>query len=438
MPVTKLLTNLQPLTPAVMQPDALSAVSLEQYPLARCNDGSAAQLYWRGATSAGSSHLWIVHLAMGGWCHDGPSCAARRAYSPALTSSISWPSTVRLDGLMNARDPMLRAANKVHVPYCTSDAHMGNASAFGMQFRGHEVVRSVLHHLVTVEGLGRAPGHTLLFGGSSAGARGAMVHLDYVSAMLSEALGSAGDARVRVLGFLDSPLWLDVEPMRDVETPSRAATTRAVYSFARVAHLGPRCRAAYAASGDEWKCMFGQYRLRFISTPMIVVASLYDAYLLTKNTRQIPPETPGALGYAAAMANLTAQVVGELDRRRVTVSSPACYGHARALDAEAFNRAYVNGSASNTLDRGTADLLAGVHHFWIDRCDGFGCGSGCEYRLPPEPPPSPPSASAAKLTSPATTMVGVMGYAAGLGAVLTTWAVVTLVVGGGRCAAGPL
>lgn len=65
---------------------------------------------------------------------------------------------------------------------------MGDAAAFGLQFRGGAVVRAVLADLVRRRGLGRrglagAPPR-LLFGGVSAGSRGAMVHLDYVKEML--------------------------------------------------------------------------------------------------------------------------------------------------------------------------------------------------------------------------------------------------------------
>lgn len=65
---------------------------------------------------------------------------------------------------------------------------MGDAEAFGRLFYGKAVVSAVLHELVTTHGLGTqgvaAPPTRLLFGGMSAGARGALVHLDYVRGML--------------------------------------------------------------------------------------------------------------------------------------------------------------------------------------------------------------------------------------------------------------
>ena len=77
---------------------------------------------------------------------------------------------------------------------------MGDAEAFGRLFRGTAVVSAVLHELVATHGLGTggaaAPPDLLLFGGLSAGARGAMAHLDFVRSMLP--LDEAARQRVEV------------------------------------------------------------------------------------------------------------------------------------------------------------------------------------------------------------------------------------------------
>jgi hypothetical protein len=54
------------------------------------------------------------------------------------------------------------------------------------------------------------PGSRLLFGGCSAGARGEMFTLDYVPAMLR--------------GFLDSPLWVGIQPEQEGNVPLRNQT----------------------------------------------------------------------------------------------------------------------------------------------------------------------------------------------------------------------
>ena len=55
----------------------------------------------------------------------------------------------------------------------------------------------------------------VIYGGGSAGGRGAMVHLDYISSML----GHRASANVKVVGFIDSALWIDAAPFRGVDFP---------------------------------------------------------------------------------------------------------------------------------------------------------------------------------------------------------------------------
>jgi len=162
-------------------------VSLGLYPDARCNDGSNAGYYFLPAPS-NHSRDWVVMRESGGWCWDEASCHERCATAASKCSSLLWSDVHSPGGILASTAPRLANAHKVYVPYCTSDAHMGNARAFGMQFRGAVVVRSVLADLVRRRGLGgrglAAPPDRLLFGGVSAGARGAMVHLDFVRGML--------------------------------------------------------------------------------------------------------------------------------------------------------------------------------------------------------------------------------------------------------------
>ena len=83
---------------------------------------------------------------------------------------------------------------------------MGNrdasAGSFNWHFKGQQAVESSLRVLVKEHGLGAYPGQTVLLGGGSAGARGAMVNLDFISGLLMQ-MGVASPPRV--LGFLDSP-----------------------------------------------------------------------------------------------------------------------------------------------------------------------------------------------------------------------------------------
>lgn len=60
-----------------------------------------------------------------------------------------------------------------------------NATFEGRYFRGQRIVRAMITHLIRNEGLAHNVDDLVVFGGYSAGARGAMVHLDQVSQILT-------------------------------------------------------------------------------------------------------------------------------------------------------------------------------------------------------------------------------------------------------------
>jgi len=257
---------------------------------------------------------------------------------------------------------------------------MGNAAAMGWQFRGEVVVQSVLSDLVARHGLGHgSQKHTLIFGGGSAGARGAMVHLDYVSGML----GSVAP-KVNVVGFLDSPAWIDMAPFRSsfIGFPS---VTQHVHSYANVSHLGSSCIAKYA--NEPWKCMYGQYRLPTLSTPYFLVASQYDAFQLGVNVGH-KPNSSAEKAYAEKFANRTRALVTMIkkDKPENAVFSWACYNHDISCNYFGYNR--------DTCDPSGTTMATAFHEFlglsptsstpplqFMDKCTTFACGGGCAWSL---------------------------------------------------------
>ena len=199
----------------------------EGYQEAVCQDGTSSGYYYAPATT--QQEIFTVMLEGGGWCYDEASCASRcgdqsddGVCSTRLSTSSVRPSHIWGTGIL-ASDPDLNpiyGAHKAYVMYCTSDAHMGNADAsdrtFGWFFKGQAAVKATVTSMVQDHGLGSREGHTLLFGGLSAGGRGAMVNLDYLPALL-ERLGVAEN--VRLLSYPDSPYWID--DGCDIDTQTR-------------------------------------------------------------------------------------------------------------------------------------------------------------------------------------------------------------------------
>lgn len=215
-----------------------------------CNDGSPATYYWKKSTTG--SNKWLVFLMGGGQCYDQQSCEERWNADPNhfMMSSKSYPETYKVGGIMspNPDESPLHDANKAYLFYCSSDGHMGQvggpttaAKLWDWQFRGQNNVRAMITHLVTQHGLGgpKSKQDLVVFGGASAGGRGAMTHLDHVAEDLA-------NHNVRVLGHLDSPLYLDL----DTTTPSKTKGLNyhmkmAFENFQEKSFMPKDCLAAY-------------------------------------------------------------------------------------------------------------------------------------------------------------------------------------------------
>ena len=209
------------------------------------------------------------------------------------------------------------SANKVFVAYCSSDAWLGDVSAaqtlaangFDWSFRGRRIIRATLDLLASDLGLGAASPtgaaqHRLLFGGCSAGGRGAMFNLDRVAAL--------APAGVTVSGLLDSPLWINVAPF-DPSIPSfELQCADALRLFNASAVLSPPCVASQAA-GQEYLCLMGEYLMPSITTPYALSASQFDAFQLPYDVGAMPSVGNSAqVAYANAWQRTTLGVLSGL------------------------------------------------------------------------------------------------------------------------------
>jgi hypothetical protein len=164
-------------------------------------------VYFKAATDPSYQNDWLIYLQGGDWCWDKISCDNRHKNSPLLMSSSDWTTTYTLSGIFDssADHSPLHAVNLAFIRYCTSDGHMGDRAAsdetFGYHFRGRRVIAASIAALKT-KGLANGHSQRLFFGGASAGGRGAMAALDFVSGYLNQ-------PAVSVFGVLDSPLWID-------------------------------------------------------------------------------------------------------------------------------------------------------------------------------------------------------------------------------------
>ena len=362
------------------------SLDLVRFPTAVCNDGSAgayyiAEAHARGGVAA-APRVWLIFLQGGGWCWDEASCAARYSNERGLMSSDGFPPTRNASGIFT-RDPAFSpfaSANKVYIPYCSSDAFVGNVAkgarrgggAAGWHFRGQDLVAATLQALRTRARKPLDKGHQVYFGGCSAGARGALFNLEYLPDMLP--------VGVSVYGLIDSALWVDMEPAAAGAVSFRAQTQGVLDMANASGRLGAECARRYGAAADRWKCLFGEYRLPLVRGPVLLSASQYDSFQLLSNLGMGPPYIGGQLAFAELFRRRTAALMQDLNGT-AAVFGPACYGHCitegslfwtREVAARAGGHVVGNVSLADVVDewvRGHGDTLQAV-----EACSGFDCG----------------------------------------------------------------
>lgn len=347
-----------------------------------CMDGSPAKYYFVPATVPSQNNIWLLYLEGGDWCFDEFSCQSREKNAAAFTSSSSWPSTQKLGGIFetNPTKTPFAHVNKVYIGYCSSDAYVGNAGpsaeTFGYYFRGQKIVEATLQAMVQTHGMGtRGMTERLLFGGCSAGARGASFTLDYVPGIIT----GFGGSNVQVQGMLDSSLWLDVQPYSP-SLISLQCQVQAITSFINATgRMDASCLQQYPGS-ESWKCLFGQYRMPFLTLPYALNEAQFDSFQIDSNMGWMNPKSPTQVSYAM---NFRQDMINELDSLPTSsqtgsgVYSSACLHHC-VTNEESFWGLQVEGiSFAEAL--GWWFFGGGpyqpLQERLIETCDGYRCGS---------------------------------------------------------------
>ena len=242
-------------------------------------------MYFKAATNPAYSNVWLLYLEGGDWCYDEFSCTERMQNVPQYASSTKWQQWQKLGGIFetNPVKTPFAEANKAYIAYCSSDAYVGDASAFGYQFRGQRIVSAALKALVQTHGMGtRGLTERLLFGGCSAGARGASFTVDYVPDLIT----AFGGANVQTQAMLDSSLWIDVAPYGQDLVSLECQTQSIVQYVNATARMDAACVAANP--GQTWRCLFGQYRMPYLRVPYALNEAQFDSFQVRARS---PPRT---------------------------------------------------------------------------------------------------------------------------------------------------
>jgi hypothetical protein len=162
---------------------------------------------------------------------------------------------------------------------------MGDAPAsnktWNYHFRGQQLVYSFVENLIKHHGLNE--NSTIILAGTSAGARGLMTLIDI---LVEQYL----PINSKVLGLLDSPYYIDVEPYVKNKFSFQYQEEKKFEFFSTTNIISLPCSLKYFEEKNKWKCQFGEFRIPFVKTPYFLISSQYDKYQLEYNTNTDPEE----------------------------------------------------------------------------------------------------------------------------------------------------
>eukprot|EP01135_Chromosphaera_perkinsii_P004877 Nk52_evm10s302 gene=Nk52_evmTU10s302 len=230
---------------------------------------------------------WIVILEGGAFCSSLSDCESRaNSYlgsgknehlaSRNLNETRPGAFYLSADPTTN---PTFYKFNKVILHYCSGDLYTGNNTYFGLEFRGHNQVYALFDDLISEWGL--SAGHSILFGGESAGGVGILANLDKVAAKMA-------DIDISVKG-LDNSGYFNGYPfiyelMAGITTEWDAIfgyTVRDLLVNLYNAVLPPEC-LDYFGYAQAHGCVSGQHSYRFIKTPIFTMTARFDWFYISQ------------------------------------------------------------------------------------------------------------------------------------------------------------
>ena len=236
-----------------------------------CLDGSPPGYYFHNGSGIGKSK-WIIFFQGGAWCHDPDTCYQRS--STVLGSSGCFRRHLRLEGLLSNQvkyNPDFYNWTKVFVPYCDGASFTGNREKplkvknKLLYFRGRRILDALLDELLR-RGIDKAS--EIILSGRSAGALSAIIHADYIRTRFRR----AANASFRVLA--DAGFFVDAPSLNGTEV------VRSAFQQLYTLHnstLNQACLGSQKRK-QEWRCLFPQYSIPFVTSPIFLVNSLYDLW----------------------------------------------------------------------------------------------------------------------------------------------------------------
>jgi len=351
----------------------LHLFELSIYPQLRCNDGSAGGYYYREARTEEDNDKWIFYLEGGGWCWNSTSCNQRIITNLIvgdghLVSSKNWPQVKSFESGIFTMEGGWDRGHLVYVPYCSSDAHMGDMEMVTgdlgfIQYRGRRLARAAISQLVGKEKMDQ----TIIFGGTSAGGRGSMVLIDHLQELLHPS--------TRVFGVHDSGAYQDIPPY-DTSYYPFGDQCRDAYNIYQPP-ISDLCQSTWPQAEDTWKCVCGEYMLPRVMTPSQIIFYLYDSYQLSNDLGTSPKFwTKEMCSYTEDLfrPGMETTVLEIIEAEKHVVFAPACYRHG-IMTNDLWTNVSVSGVTAQSQLLG---LISGNgSQDVVSTCQGVNCQDTC-------------------------------------------------------------
>ncbi|CAJ1439026.1 unnamed protein product [Effrenium voratum] len=319
----------------------------------RCNDGSLPGFYIREG-----SDVFLVWLEGGGHCGTKEECDQRFAEDYRMSSS-KLEAVRELDGIFSDSklNPAFAHSTRVFIPYCSSDSWLGDRDepVFGYYFQGRRIISAVMRQLAETFGLNSA--RLLVFGGCSAGGRGAFYNLDSVCSSLP-------NASTVCRGLLDAAWWVPDGGVLDASAKNGW-------------QLWGEENPCTATAPDPWRCLYGPTWAPHVRTPFLVHEEQFDHFLLGRLGISSPAFSWSFADWQEALRLRTAlrQSLSAAPSESSVVFSGACRGHCLA-ESHGFWSVEVN---SMSMERLTRQWLAGNESSVLETCMKPNCSKGCPF-----------------------------------------------------------
>ena len=323
-----------------------------------CNDFAPASYYLREPGN-GNPGRWIIHFEGGGGCSNFSDCNKRweedRGRNQVLMSPKALPNKIEGEDLLSSdpdKNEMFHDYTHVLVPYCSSDAWLGNRTneqfsqgkpfhfdpsddADNFVFMGLNIFQAVMEDLAD-EGLRNAT--ELILVGTSAGGIGVLNNLQWVQALLP-------NVSIRVI--TDSAWFVGFTGHHVFQFSEEAA--RAII-FAHPAcqdlSLGYPCCMSPA-------CLFSKGYMESADIPILIISSLYDIFTLQlplQETIQVEGTSDQTLlalfnGYGSVINESLIQSFSAYPN--LSIYAPSCSQHVHMATSSLW---YSDGLLNATVD----------------------------------------------------------------------------------------